>query len=346
MMEGSTREKHNNRIGIELLRVVMSFCVVLIHFWSPEKRTESLMPIANFTAYAVPVFMFMSFFLTQKRFVCKDSSYNKKRLWRLIWPQIGWTIIYCSIYAVMDKVAGTERIKGLSDFFWQLFTGHSPKINAAMWYQVAIILLTAMFMSIFYYFSIKNGLAVIWGLMIFSIVWQYSGVNYALFSNLRSELRYPLGRFLEMIPYATTAFLISYFQIHKKMEKYRILSLLGIMLITGLLMKYRLIFSPEGFGYSGIQKVLIAYGLIMIAWLFPFEKIPFMVSKIIAVLSKYTLAVYCMHNLIGRFMKSIFGRLGLESETFFMCVIVYITCYIIAFMISQIPIKLCKQLVE
>ena len=84
----------------------------------------------------------------------------------------------------------------------------------------------------------------------------------------------------------------------------------------------------------------------MIAWLVPFEKLPLTVSKIITVISRYTFGIYCMHNLVGRFMKTIFGRFEVPSETLFMCAVVYVTCYMIAFFISKIPIKLCRQLVE
>lgn len=54
---------------------------------------------------------------------------------------------------------------------------------------------------------------------------------------------------------------------------------------------------PEGFGYSGIQKVLVAFCMVTIAVLFPMNRLPAWSKKIIGTLSKYTLAVYCMHNL-------------------------------------------------
>lgn len=342
----SINEKHDQRMGLELLRAAMSFCVVLIHFWNTEKLPVVLMPLASFIHYAVPVFMFMSFFLTQRRFLEHNSTYNKRRLWKLIWPQIAWTVIYFGVYTVTDKLMGTGIIKSPSDFFWQLFTGHSSKINAAMWYQIALILLTLAFMAIFYCLSAKKGVVVVCGLLIFSIGWQYSGLNQAVFADLRSELKYPLGRLFEMIPYAATAFMVSYFQIHKKLEKCRIQGLLGVILLTGFLMKYSIISNPPGYGYSGVQKILIAFGLIMAAWLLPFEKLPTAVIKIITVLSRYTFGIYCMHNLVGRFMKTFFSMFGIPSETLFMCVVLYVTCYIIAFIISKIPIKLCRQLVE
>lgn len=339
-------EKRDQRLGLELLRAVMSFCVVLIHFWNTEKLPVVLIPLAGFIHYAVPVFMFMSFFLTQRRFLAQNTTYNKRRLWKLIWPQIAWTVIYFGVYTVTDKMMGTGIIKAWSDFFWQLFTGHSPKINAAMWYQIALICLTLLFILIFNYLTAKKGVVAICGLLIFSIWWQYSGLNEAVFADLRSELKYPLGRLFEMIPYATTAFLVSYFQIHRKLEKYRVPSLLGMILITGIFMKYSFISNPPGYGYSGVQKILIAFGLIMAAWLLPVEKLPAAATKIITVLSRYTFGIYCMHNLVGRFMKTIFSSFGVPSETLFMCIVVYVTCYIIAFIISKIPIKLCKQLVE
>ena len=339
-------KRQDKKVGLDLLRLVMSFCVVLIHYWSDQTRPLILQPIAKITGYAVPVFMFMSFYLTQKGYLRKDVNYIKKRLWRLVWPQIGWSFVYCGIYMMLDLAFGTDKIHGISDLWWQLFTGHSPRINPAMWYQMVISLLTLIYFGIFYYFPIKTGLISIVVLMILAVNIQYSELNFILFGDLRFELKYPLGRICEMIPYATAGFLTSYFEVHKKCKKLQIPVAVVTMIFTWILMNHEFVFSPEGFGYSGVQKVLIAFGMITLAVMLPFEKLPAGVSNMITLLSKYTLAVYCMHNLIGRFMISVFIRLGLESGTFFMCVMIYIICYIIAFVISKIPIKLCGQLVE
>ena len=103
---------------------------------------------------------------------------------------------------------------------------------------------------------------------------------------------------------------------HKKCKKLQIPVAVVTMIFTWILMNHEFVFSPEGFGYSGVQRVFIAFGMITLAVMLPFDKLPVAVSNIITLLSKYTLAVYCMHNLIGRFLISVFNRIGLESGTF------------------------------
>ncbi len=58
--------------GISLLKVFMSFVVVLCHCW---QNTTTLLPIKTLLSMAVPTFMFVSFFLTQKGFTRKDNIY-------------------------------------------------------------------------------------------------------------------------------------------------------------------------------------------------------------------------------------------------------------------------------
>lgn len=64
----NTKEKEDNNLGLSLLRFVMCFCVVLLHYWSDETRPIWSIPLAKIAGYAVPVFMFMSFYLTQRAF--------------------------------------------------------------------------------------------------------------------------------------------------------------------------------------------------------------------------------------------------------------------------------------
>ena len=348
MHKEKINDKRNNNIGLNLLRLIMCFCVVLIHFWTSEDYSPILEPFMRIKAYAVPVFMFMSFFLTQKRIVCKTECYIKKRLWRLIWPQIGWTIIYCGIYFVLDCLFGSNRIHGLSDFIWQLFTGHSDRINAVMWYQIVLIIFTLLFGGIFYILPTKNGILCILTLLFVSIVAQYSEINWKLFGGLRFELKYPLGRICEVMPFAIAGFVTSYMELNKWMKANKIRRFLSIVFLCVLCqVAYKLfVYLPKGFGYAGIQKTIVAFGMVMIAVLLPLDELPQSIKMIANSISKYTMAVYCMHNLIGRFMISIFQKVGLESGTFFMCVVVYIVCYMIAFWGSKVPIGLCKQLLE
>lgn len=348
VMKQENRVKNNN-IGISLLKIIMSFCVVLIHYWSDTNHSRILIPFEKIKGYAVPVFMFLSFYLTQKSFLNRDPDYIKKRLFRLLWPQLGWTVIYFSVYSIINLITlevNSNTNFHIYDYIWQLFTGHSSEINAAMWYQMVIVIISVAFIYLFKFASIKTGLMVINILMIISFYFQYSEINYVFFRDLRFELKYPLGRLCEMIPYAALGLTVSYFNILEKCERLKLLVLICLFVFTGFFMEYEWRFLPGGFGYQGIQRLCIAFGIVSIIALLPLEKIPVWVKRVVQSLSRYTLGIYCMHNMIGRFLKSFFENNGLESGTFLMCVFIWIICYIIAFVVSTIPIKLCRQLVE
>ena len=200
-------------LGLCILRMLMCFEVVLCHFWHSTSVPPLLIPFYILRNYAVPVFMLMSFFLTQNCILSKKSQIYKKRLSRLILPQIGWTIIYWLIYQLISILFHTNLTNGPSDIFWQLLTGHCPRINPAMWYQIVLITLSIIFILLFNILPENIALISTYVFMIAALFLQYSGINSSMFSQLRYELKYPLGRFFEMLPYATIGFSLSYYKI-------------------------------------------------------------------------------------------------------------------------------------
>ena len=57
------KEKEYNQ-GIALLRMLMCFEVILCHCWYLQDTSVLFTPLVVLMNYAVPVFMFVSFFLT------------------------------------------------------------------------------------------------------------------------------------------------------------------------------------------------------------------------------------------------------------------------------------------
>ena len=348
-MEKNRYNFRQTNIGLCILRMLMCFEVVLCHFWYDDHYFKILIPFSMLRDYAVPVFMLMSFLLTQKIFVSNDNVRIKKRFWRIVWPQVGWGVLYGIVYMFVDVCFDVHIVRGISDMFWQIFTGHSPQLNATMWYQVVLIVISAIYFGVFYFCSRQKGMLIIFILMVFALLMQYSGLNYALFSGMRYELKYPLGRICEMIPYAFIGFSFAYYGIFDQLKKHRIIIVASSILIGLLLaiIPYMSFFSSvHGFGYSGIQKICVAILLVVVAVLFPFDSMPVKVKNIILVISRYTLGIYCMHRMTGTFMRLFLERLGIESGTFLLCVLNYIVCYFISAFIAAFPGKLCRQLVE
>ena len=243
---------------------------------------------AGLEGIAVPVFMFLSFYFLERTFLNCTSENIKKRLFRVSYPQFGWAFIYFFVYGSLKFLFNKFQTLKISDLFLQILFGHT--INASMWFQFVLIVLTVIFFLVFHFWKEKNGILIIHILLLVSFLIQYTGLNSYVFSNLPSSLKSPLVIFFPMVPYAVI-----------------------------------------GFDF---------------AYLLPFEKINEKCLRFIEFISKYTLGIYCMHRLVNKFACQIFVHMGFEESSFLGCILVYIICFMISLLVSKIPSKFAKTLVE
>ena len=291
---------------------------------------------------AVPFFFLVSFVLNTEMFWKANIQKFKLRIWRLIWPQIAWSFIYWIIYYALGEV---NSIKPL---FWQIFTGHSNQLNATMWFQVVLIILTMLFWGIFCYCSTGMALSVVGGLGIIALIIQYSGLNYIMFNSLSFELKYPLGRMVEMLPYASLGICLKYFGILDKVKQQKKVWLIFTILLYII---SRFLPSAPGFGYSGISLIAFALAIVVVTYCSSSSNVPYIVSVIVERLSRYTLGIYCMHRLIEylffktNILAGAMSKIRIEG-TFVKCIIIYFLCYVISAILNQIKCKLIKGLVN
>lgn len=342
-MENSIEKKEFN-YGLALLRALMCFEVVLCHFWNSD-GSRFLMPFSMLKGLAVPVFMFLSFFLTEHTFLEYNKTKAKKRIWRVIYPQIGWAIIYWLGYTIGQFIIKDIGVR-FSDLWWQMFTGHSPRLNASMWFQTVLIVLTGVYIFIFKFFDAKKGILITYAMMFAAFVIQYSGINFKLFDSLRFELKYPLGRFFEMIPYATIGFSCAYYNVFEKAKEKRLFFIILFGLASIFLLKHSFINSASGFGYSNNNCLLLGFFVIGFAYLIPFEKLSQSVKDVFKFLTKYTLGIYCMHRIVAEFLKILLTKIGINIDSFILCIITYIIAFFVSFLMCKIPTKLSRELVD
>lgn len=343
-------KKKNYNLGLSLLKMLMCFEVVLCHFWRTDECSLWLMPFWFLQSCAVPVFMIISFYFTQKSFFNCDKTYIKKRVWRLAWPQIGWAIIYYVVYVSVEMVLHIDTVDGIGDLFWQMFTGHSRNLNASMWYQTSLIILTVLF---FWVCRGRSEQAARDNLNLYllcsvSLAIQYSEINTTILGGLPFELKYPLGRICEMIPLAVLGFVLADHGFYKKIKRYRypVWPVIAACLVIAVLcQKYAFLLMPEGFGYCGIPNIISGFCLVTAAVLLPLKNIPEFAKTIIEFVSRYTLGIYCMHRLVATLLFGILERMGIQTGTFALCIVVYILCYLASWILYKIPLKLSKQLV-
>ena len=330
--------------GFALLRMLMAFEVILAHFCSWEEYDPVLIwPFRSLNSLTVTCFAIMSFYLMADFFLDRNKDKFKNRLIKLIIPQIAWAFVYYVIYASLDLLLKTGLHNGIQDLFWQMLTGHSQYLNPTMWYQFNLVIITILFYYIFKFLDDKKAVFVLIMLMLFCYYLQFSGINRALFENLIYELKFPLGRIAEMIPFCVIGFLLKYYDILNHLKKYRYLVM--VICVALFYIGFRIPWiEVKDFDYSGFAKPYLSLCIITFAYLCPFEYLADNYKKLILKISNYTLGIYCSHRLIYTLLQIFVPELAIRS--FERCVLIYLLCYFLSWIIYKSNNKYIKQTVN
>ena len=342
-------KKKDFNIGLAFIRIWMSFEVVLCHFWKQGKPElgDPLWIFSRMAQMAVPVFMLISFILTEKviRYGKKQeviSRYN-----RLLIPYITWPIICWSVYALMEKRFSFDLINGMEDLGWQLLLGSSGYVTPQLRYQFDLMVLTLIFIAVFK--IIKNNdheSCILCVIMIAALILQYSDLHGDFFEEARFEIKYSLGRLCEMIPYACMGILIQRYDLLNRVKKRRYETMLICVLMLGFLLRYEIFECPSGYGYQGMNSVCVAFFMVVLFYIAPFDKMPEFIIKIIAGISKYSLGIFCMHVMIGTILNlMVFPKFGWRTNTFKECILIYMICWASSYLVAKIPFQFGKRMV-
>lgn len=331
--------------GFSLLKALMAFEVILAHFCNWEEYNPLVVwPFRELVSLAVSCFAIMSFYLMTGFFLKRDHARFIQRIKRLTIPQIGWALIYFLAYLFLNLLYHAGLPLKPIDLFWQMLTGHSMNLNPTMWYQFNVIIITALFYLVFSKTDDHKGFIVLIVLLIFSYFMQYSGINRALFKDLPFELKKPLGRILEVVPFAVIGFILKYLNIfeHLKKHRYLVMIICVVAFLAGFYVPW-----PEvkGFDYSGFAKPYLSLCIVTFAYLAPFEHLNTNIKKVILKITDYTMGIYCSHRLVYTLFYVFVPNLLLHS--FEKCILIYFVSYLLCFLIDHIfPNKAVKELLS
>lgn len=343
--------KDKRIVGIELLRFYMAFMVVVTHLGGTILyRIEHVLYI--FQAFHVTVFMLLSFLLCGKYFLDPSKESTKKRAIRIVLPIVVWGLISFVVTLIWNLCFYKVPSLTFKDLCWQLLTGHSGGINTPLWFLVDMLWISCLLWLLRLilkkkYFAIALALV-----MAVCFVLQYTGANYVMFGNLPYELKYPLGRMIEMIPYANIgvlcSILIPWLQ-EKKFKLHIILFISSLVLVAlCIFIKWRFVnYSIQGFGYNGLYLMIGSILLMVMALTSPLNFVNNERFKcIVKWITSFTMGVYCMHVVFGKIVEGIFIKYGIMTQTIWVCLLVYIIGYAVSFVISLIPSKNIQNLVK
>ncbi|MCQ2181894.1 MAG: acyltransferase [Bacteroidales bacterium] len=337
------------KVGIDLLRIAMCIVVVFLHF-SPRHEIQSFSIFSEFQKLyelAVPIFFLISFFFISGKLDYTRSEGNRRllfsRLNRLCIPQLFWTVVLFFGFKLLHILGMYGTHLTYKQFLAQLVLGHS--FNSPMWFIVDTIVFTCVFLLLFNAFR-KHFLSVSIIAIVVSFALQYSGLNYSLFGGLPYEYRYPLGRLVEMCPYAFGGYIC-----HKLYSEGKIKygKLLAIPLVVLIHYNYAFPWLDAGpsFGYAGVRYFIEA---VMTLFVFldiePILSKSNVLKKITGSLAPITFGVYIIHYFVGLIVLYIRNQYFANLNDICVCLATVIIAFLICFGIVKIPSKRIQQMVR
>ena len=322
-------KQDNYQYGIALLKVFMCFLVVCKHFWHSNECGYFLGKelLLYSKAMVNAVFMILTFLFCEKGLSTNSVTWIQKRMERLIVPQIAWTFVYGLVLYLLYIVFRTDKIAP-ADIFWQLFLGHSEKVNPTMWFQVVLIWITVLFMGVIKVFPrIHNYVLFLIGVA--ALLAEYSGVTLFL-KQYRYELQYPLGRFVEMIPLAVFGFMTSRYELLPRLKKERFVTgILSIIIIT-IDYNWCCFSTTEGFGTTGVKPIIIGGCFVILAYCFPIENMPDRFKVLLSTISRFTMGIYCSHRLVAKLLHGLMSKYNvpIEKGSIQECIVIYVIAYL------------------
>ena len=338
MVKKSYNYSINKKIlGIEILRVILSFMVVLDHLYKGKNFRHYYYIIY----YHIPTFFLISFFFTYKTFTSFNINKIKSRLERLFIPYFSWTIIPWILNFFYFYILDFQRCHSIEFLIISLINGH--ELNSVLWFQNILILLTILFLIVIFIFK-KKYFIIFYILTLSSYSCQYSGINFIFFtSNFKGISAATFGRFVEAFPNAIIGFYLSSIDIITKAKK-NIIKVSFICITTLVFITkyhyYDKLDSLYNFRYAGFRLNIAAICIFIFFSLLPFEKIKSkIIINIISKITSYTGGIYFIHKLLGKgyFCSHI---LRIKRGNLFFCIIIYLLSYII----SAIGFNLSKKI--
>ncbi len=337
----------NRRInlGISILRMWMAFEVILVHrmSWSGYDG-----PVFSFLKscelFSVPVFLIISFYLSASVIENGSDEKVKQRFIRLIIPQVGWAIVCWLVYVITDIVFMHVLDHGIMDLLIAIVSGCRQNTNPSTWFQAVLIILTVFYCLVFRLFNKSTAWIIVHLSVVFAMMIQADGRYYHFFEYQSYEVMNTIGRIFEVMPYAGLGLILKRIDIFERLKDRRYIAIVvsAFLFIGGFYFTFP---QYEGF-FAGFYPIYMGLFLFLIFLLLPLENVSSEMRKVIYHVTRFTLGVYCAHRLVYGIMDIVYELLHLEPKAFTRCIMTYLACYIMSVIMSKIPIRVFRRMVE
>ena len=328
--------KKQINLGIQILRIILSFWVVVIHsyyFIGKQKIKKNL----NEKMFHVPSFLFISFYFFYNSIAKRDNNKIIQRIKRLCIPYFIWPFLFLVINNLIDKIFGVKnfkRILSLKDYYIQILLCES--YYASFWYLNILLFLSILFTIIAYIFKTEF-IFIINLLGFFAYILHYSDIYNILRKNHLFRLCIVL--IIQITPVSVIGLIAGSINLIKILEKKYFNVLITSFLFLICLFKFEIFQPHDGFLYQKVELITLgAINLFNFFSVLPFNNNENKKAKIfINLLSHNTGGIYYIHNFIRGYLLR-FIRI-IKNGKFVGSIILYIFSYFICFLGNKIFIR-------
>ena len=331
--------KQNKKInlGLEILRMIMCFWVIMFHFYKPKNKI--LFNIIIEHGFHVPTFIIMSFYFLYPNLSLRNLDKIKNRLEKLFIPYIIYPFLNWIIQNLLFILYNDKRLKiSFANLLMQLLIGRG--LFNVLWFHFNLILMTIGFYIISFLFK-DNYLAILQILAFFALIISISNLNFDYFIKYRIEIKFSVGYFAETIPLAVTGLTISSLGIINKIKYFRFKAITFSLAFLIMLFKFDIFTKVKGFGKQGFIYIIGGSLFFIIFSLFPLDNCNKSAKMIIRHITNFTAGIYMLHT---KFFDIFEKRINLiKKQTFLGCIIIYLysylTCWIFYSLFKRSKIK-------
>ena len=322
--------KPNKKIhdyGLGILKTFLAVLVIAAHQFSRNTtKNEIILKIYDNRNIHVPSFFIMSFYFTCHNLLSQNPKKILSRFVRLLIPYIGWPIIIKQTNRIYNQKYKTKFPDSIEILKSQLFWGQ--EYLDQFWFQWDLIVTTLLFLLIILIFR-KNCLFILILILILFYYCQYSGNYFQKYLPIQKNNKYTILRMFEMVPLGVTGFIIGYFNIINKINKYKFQTLVISCITYHIVNNYQLFRIVKITLYSGIELNIKSICAIFIFSLFPSDKITDKnLQKVFNLLTNYSAGLFYLHIPIRNYGSKYIDEI--KNQTFLGIVYNFLICYSIS----------------
>ena len=318
-------------LGIEILRMILSFLIVNVHFYDFGKTKNKLLLFPQYALiFYVPTFFIISFYFSFNTFTSKNINKKKERLLRILIPYVIWPFIFWIRFYYIYYKKDEHKFKNL---YYHLLIGDGYYSVDVFWFQFNLILITIYFYIIILLFK-KNYLICFIILFFILCIYNFSGYNQELYSNYNHPVLHSILPISNTLIYSLTGFFFGSINLLDILYKNRKIVILSFFPLLYLIKNYLKLFR--------INKIiplfiidLVSSGLFINFSILPFDRIKnnniiFFIKQI----TSFTGGIYYLHPEIYNIFENKIKEF--KNKTFLGIILNYLICYFVCFLGTKI----------